>query len=184
MEFCLQEDEFQCRSANYNPETGECVLNDVDRFTTTTPRGFQKAPNNQSEYFENNCIEGRNLNSIFIIKPFVMYKIQNSRWQLHFFVDYLRMCDFLKLDGRILKTVDAIFQNVSSLEGCRQMCLGGPLQCRTFDWGVTGEDVCRLSHHSAQTLTTIQEPYLDSPQTTTYELGSCYNSEYKANHFE
>lgn len=35
--------------------------------------------------------------------------------------------------------------------------------------------VCRLSHHSRATLADIQEPYLDIPEASTYELSSCYN---------
>ncbi|GAB6029742.1 hypothetical protein CHUAL_005458 [Chamberlinius hualienensis] len=153
-ELCLQETEFLCRSANYDAESGECSLNDMDRFTLSSLRPFQRISNPTNgtsnstgvEYLENNCID-----------------------------DSLKMCDFLKVDGRILKTVDAVYQNVSSLEACRQRCLSDVLQCKTFDWSVTGDNVCRLSHHSTMTLAHIQDPYLDSADTTTYELGSCYN---------
>lgn len=35
--------------------------------------------------------------------------------------------------------------------------------------------MCRLSHHAAVTLTHIEEPYLEIPGSSTYELSSCYN---------
>lgn len=48
-------------------------------------------------------------------------------------------------------------------------------RCYSFDFGDTGDKVCRLSHHSAATLTHIEEPYLEIAETATYELSSCYN---------
>ena len=50
-----------------------------------------------------------------------------------------------------------------------------PLRCHSFDYGDTGSQVCRLSHHSTSTLMQIEEPYLDAVGATTYELGACYN---------
>ena len=35
--------------------------------------------------------------------------------------------------------------------------------------------MCRLSHHSAHTLTQIEDPYLAIEEATTYELTACYN---------
>jgi hypothetical protein len=53
--------------------------------------------------------------------------------------DPLKMCDFSPLNGRILKTVDSIHQDVASLEQCRQLCLQAPdFRCHTFDFGDTG----------------------------------------------
>ncbi|XP_018321811.1 uncharacterized protein LOC108734666 [Agrilus planipennis] len=98
------------------------------------------------DYLENNCIE----------KP-------------------KKMCEFKKLPSRILKTVDSVYQDVGSVDECRELCLSSPYRCRSFDYGDTGEMVCRLSHHSRTTLTDIQDPYLDVPEATTYELSSCYN---------
>lgn len=48
-------------------------------------------------------------------------------------------------------------------------------RCHSFDFGDTGDGVCRLSHHASATLTHIQEPYLEIPGSSTYELSSCYN---------
>jgi len=48
-------------------------------------------------------------------------------------------------------------------------------RCHSYDYGDTGPQVCRLSHHSTATLLLIEEPYLEVPEATTYEMGSCYN---------
>ena len=48
-------------------------------------------------------------------------------------------------------------------------------RCHSFDFGDTGAEVCRLSHHSASSLMQIEEPYLEAVGATTYELGACYN---------
>lgn len=80
-------------------------------------------------------------------------------------VDYLenncvdepvKLCEFKKFPGRILKTVDSVYQDVSSLDDCRELCLNSPYRCHSYDYGDTGEFVCRLSHHSRATLADIQ----------------------------
>ncbi|XP_014488246.1 PREDICTED: uncharacterized protein LOC106751717 [Dinoponera quadriceps] len=99
-------------------------------------------------------------------------------------VDYLenhcveepvKLCEFKKLAGRILKTVDSVYQDVGTSDECRELCLNSPFRCHSYDYGDTGDMVCRLSHHSRATLSDIQEPYLDVPEASTYELSSCYN---------
>ncbi|KAK9505822.1 hypothetical protein O3M35_009797 [Rhynocoris fuscipes] len=87
----------------------------------------------------------------------------------------IKLCEFKKLSGRILKTVDSVYQEVDSLEECRELCLNSPFRCHSYDFGDTGESVCRLSHHSRATLADIQDPYLDVPEASTYELSACYN---------
>lgn len=89
--------------------------------------------------------------------------------------DPVKMCDFQRTEGRILKTVDAVFQDVEDEEACKALCLGSNFRCHSFDYGDTGEKVCRLSHHSASSLSQIQDPYLEIPEATTHELTSCYN---------
>ncbi|XP_067008663.2 uncharacterized protein [Anabrus simplex] len=98
------------------------------------------------DYLENNCVE-----------------------------EPVKLCEFKKLSGRILKTVDSVYQDVGSADECRELCLTSPYRCHSFDFGDTGDMVCRLSHHSRATLTDIQDPYLDVPEAATYELSSCYN---------
>jgi PAN domain len=99
-----------------------------------------------AEYLENNCAEEPN-----------------------------KLCEFKRLSGKILKTVDSVYQDVASVDECRELCLSSPYRCHSYDYGDTGDMVCRLSHHSRATLADIQDPYLDVPEAATYELSSCYN---------
>ncbi|XP_043268987.1 uncharacterized protein [Venturia canescens] len=87
----------------------------------------------------------------------------------------VKLCEFKKLSGRILKTVDSVYQDVGTSEECRELCLNSPFRCHSYDYGDTGDMVCRLSHHARATLSDIQDPYLDVPEASTYELSSCYN---------
>ena len=103
-------------------------------------------PTPGSEYLENNCVE-----------------------------EPTKMCEFKKLPGKILKTVDSVFQDVANADNCRELCLNSKFRCHSYDFGDTGEMVCRLSHHNRATLSDIQDPYLDVPEASTYELTSCYN---------
>lgn len=84
------------------------------------------------DYMENNCIE-----------------------------EPTKLCEFKKLTGRILKTVDSVYQDVGSVDECRELCLNSPYRCHSYDYGDTGEMVCRLSHHSRATLSDIQVNKLD-----------------------
>lgn len=68
----------------------------------------------------------------------------------------VKLCEFKKLPGRILKTVDSVYQDVGSADECRELCLNSPYRCHSYDYGDTGEMVCRLSHHSRSTLADIQ----------------------------
>lgn len=65
--------------------------------------------NESAEYLENNCLE-----------------------------DPSKMCEFKKLPGKILKTVDSVLQDVMTVEECRQHCLESPFRCRSYDYGDTG----------------------------------------------
>merc|ERR1719348_1201055 len=85
------------------------------------------------------------------------------------------LCLYNKVRGKILKTVDAVYQAIASEEDCRDLCNNAPFRCHSYDYNDTGDDVCRLSHHSAVTLTQVEEPYLFIEEATTYELSSCYN---------
>ncbi|ALC46615.1 neo [Drosophila busckii] len=86
-----------------------------------------------------------------------------------------KLCEFKRLQGRILKTVDSVYQDVSSVDECRELCLNSPFRCHSYDYNDTGDMVCRLSHHSRATLSDVQDPYLEVPEASTYELASCYN---------
>ena len=85
------------------------------------------------------------------------------------------LCLYEKVRGKILKTVDAVYQAIASEEDCKDLCDNAPFRCHSYDYNDTGDDVCRLSHHSAVTLTQVEEPYLFIEEATTFELSSCYN---------
>lgn len=84
-------------------------------------------PAQDTDYLENNCVE-----------------------------EPVKLCEFRKVAGRILKTVDSVYQEVGSADECRELCLNSPYRCHSYDYGDTGELVCRLSHHSRATLADIQ----------------------------
>lgn len=99
-------------------------------------------------------------------------------------VDYLenncvyepnKLCEFRKIQNRVLKTVDSIYQDVASLDECKQKCLNAPYRCYSFDYGDTSERVCRTSHLDQASLLSVKEPYLDVVGAITYELASCFN---------
>ncbi|XP_034486427.1 uncharacterized protein LOC117790921 [Drosophila innubila] len=86
-----------------------------------------------------------------------------------------KLCEFKRVSGRILKTVDSVHQNVQSIDDCRDLCLSAPFRCHSYDYNETGEHVCRLSHHSRATLSDLSEPYLNIEEASTYEQSACYN---------
>ncbi|KAH8312097.1 hypothetical protein KR044_009403 [Drosophila immigrans] len=86
-----------------------------------------------------------------------------------------KLCEFKRVSGRILKTVDSVHQNVQSIDDCRDLCLSAPFRCHSYDYNETGEHVCRLSHHSRATLSDLSEPYLNIEEAATYEQSACYN---------
>jgi hypothetical protein len=86
-----------------------------------------------------------------------------------------KLCEFKRLSGKILKTVDSVYMEVSTIEECRDLCLNSPYKCRSYDYQETGALICRLSHHNEATLFDIDAPYLDVPEASSYELSACYN---------
>lgn len=132
-------------SANWYPKTNICELSEMDRITLSGMSSAFK-PLQDAEYLESNCIE-----------------------------EPTKLCEFKHMAGKILKTVDAVYQDVNSIDECRELCLNSPFKCRSYDYNDTGEMVCRLSHHSRVTLSDIQDPYLDVIEATTHELSGCYN---------
>ncbi|XP_059099096.1 uncharacterized protein LOC131893159 [Tigriopus californicus] len=85
------------------------------------------------------------------------------------------VCNFKPIKGQILKTVDSVFANIGSQKECEQLCVSSTYRCHSYDYGDTGTNICRMSHHSSETLRNIREPYLSAAQATTYELTSCFN---------
>lgn len=116
--------------------------------------------------------------------PMAIYTNEQTRLPEIASVDYLenncvyepnRLCEFRKIQNRVLKTVDSIHQDVGSLEECKQKCLNAPYRCYSFDYGDTSERVCRTSHLDQASLLSVKEPYLDVVGAITYELAACFN---------
>lgn len=55
-EYCLEEKQFQCRSALYNDEVSECKLSRYDRRLATQEGGYYRNFNARISYLENQCI--------------------------------------------------------------------------------------------------------------------------------
>ncbi|CAL1266420.1 unnamed protein product [Larinioides sclopetarius] len=145
MGLCLKEKDFECRSANYHSQRQECQMSDVDRHSVHSSKFYVPAEDG-TVYLENNCVD----------PP-------------------VRLCEFRKIGGKILKTVDAVFQDVKTLEGCRKKCLSVNYRCQSFDMGDPTNSVCRLSHLASPSLANIEDPYLEIHGASTYEISSCYN---------
>ena len=111
---------------NYNRETNVCELLKLDRSTADSAT-VQFVPSIGSDFMENNCVE-----------------------------EPTKLCEFKKIKGSVIKTVDSLFQEVASIEECRELCLNAPYRCRSYDYESTGKMVCRLSHHSRATLQDIE----------------------------
>jgi len=134
-----------CRSAVWIENENNCSLLDTDRHVLAGTTSFQIQQG--ADYLERNCIVG----------------------------EPKRLCIYDHVKGKILKTVDSVYQAIDSREDCEDLCNTAPFRCHSYDYNDTGDFVCRLSHHSAHTLTQIEEPYLAIEEATTYELSSCYN---------
>ena len=136
---------FIFRSATFNSDSGDCRLCDQDRHTLAGLPAFVPAEN--VDYLEMNCA---------IKEP-------------------KKLCIYDETKGKILKTVDSVYQAIASQEDCEDLCNSAPFRCHSYDFNDTGDNVCRLSHHSAHTLTQIEEPYLAIEEATTHELAGCYD---------
>ncbi|CAG2174419.1 unnamed protein product [Oppiella nova] len=149
MQMCLNENDFECRSANYDSDVNECSLSDMDRHTITynSLKSRKYGPSSGSiDYMENNCIQEPN-----------------------------KLCDFRPISGKILKTVDSVYENVKTIEECKEKCLNSPYRCHSFDFGDPSNSVCRTSHLDKNSLSHIENPYIEISGATTHELVSCYN---------
>ena len=54
--------------------------------------------------------------------------------------------------------------------------------CVSYDYAHTGSGVCRMSHHTRNTLSHITEPYLHVNTSATYALHNCYNLSVTCHH--
>lgn len=72
MDACLDETEFECRSANFEPSTGDCALSDMDRHSVVGDRYF--VPSSETnEYLESNCVDGKSVSSTLLFVQFGTY---------------------------------------------------------------------------------------------------------------
>lgn len=266
MEACLTAADFECRSANWYRQTGECTLSDQDRHSISqaeasdqrikmqdlygpsnltlaqqqqarpAPSGAQASRLPASGLYQNYYTAGlsertrkpsdkskyRTVRQLFgeleryktaatIGSSAADHQTQynlvanesssssssssssHSDWPSAQFVvdlpanalvDYLennciyepnKLCEFRKIQNKILKTVDSIYQEVGSLEECKQKCLNAPYRCYSFDYDDTSERVCRTSHLDQASLMSVKDPYLEVMGAITYELASCFN---------
>ena len=118
---------FHCRAINWIEENKDCSLLGVDRHVLAGTTAF--SPVEGSDYLERNCVVG----------------------------EPRRLCIYDRVKGKILKTVDSVYQAIDSREDCEDLCNTAPFRCHSYDYNDTGDFVCRLSHHSAHTLTQIGE---------------------------
>ncbi|XP_053206673.1 uncharacterized protein LOC128397362, partial [Panonychus citri] len=146
---CYTETSFQCRSANYNRATGECSLSEMDRHSIVTPFSTDRHFRSApgQEYIENNCIQ-----------------------------EPKKLCEFKTIRGRLLKTVDSVYPEIKSTDGCRAKCLQSEFRCFSFDLGdPTISKVCRISHLDSSSTNHINDAYFEIPPAVSYELTSCYD---------
>lgn len=62
LEQCVLEQDFQCRSVNYNNQTQQCSMSHLDRHSVPSSnlRGiFTPAEGSNVDYYETNCIKGK-----------------------------------------------------------------------------------------------------------------------------
>jgi len=142
---CRDQELFLCRSANYFPSTGLCSLSTINRHSSPSSSMFHHSPG--TIYLESTCVE-----------------------------DPAGLCDFKPVRGRILKTVDSVFRHIGTAAKCQELCLTTKhYRCYSYDYGEAGEGVCRLSHHTAATLTHVTQPWLQMETATMHEVTACYN---------
>jgi len=142
---CRDQQTFLCRSANFYPDTGTCSLSSIDRHSSPSTTMFHHSPN--TIYLESSCVQ-----------------------------DPAGVCDFKSVRGRILKTVDSVYQDISSRSACQDLCLTTTqYRCHTYDYSQAGDKVCRLSHHSAATLSHVRQPFLEIASASMHQVTACYN---------
>jgi len=151
LESCLQANDFECRSVNYNNVTGDCSLSNIDRHAlgATVLKGhFSPAGTSNVDYYESNCVQ-----------------------------EPTQLCDFKAIKGKVLKTVDSVHQDISSAEECQKTCLNANYRCFSYDFGdpSDGRRVCRTSHLDSSSLTHIEDPYVMLAEAITYQRQSCFN---------
>lgn len=57
--------------------------------------------------------------------------------------DPKKLCLYDEVKGKILKTVDMVYQGMASKEDCEDICNNAPFRCHSYDFNDTGDNVCR-----------------------------------------
>jgi hypothetical protein len=104
---------YNFRSSSYTVDTGDCQLFDQDRHTTAGMPLF--VVTDGVDYLEVNCELG----------------------------DPKKLCLYDETKGKILKTVDSVYQAIASKEDCEDLCNNANFQCHSYDFNDTGDNVCR-----------------------------------------
>lgn len=110
------------------------------------------------DYIEINC-KGRDDDRESVIH--ISSIANNKRGQL--------ICDFKPISGLVLKTVDAIYENIHTVSECKKKCMESAFKCRSFDMGE--DSTIGLSHYSA-------DDNLDMDGTTSTTMSSNGNENY------
>ena len=140
------------RAINFNKKLRRCSLLSVDRNTVQSSTKLRVSPN--LDYVENTC----------------------QQYQQG-------VCEFKPTLGVLLKTVDSVYNNVKSIGECQKLCQKmNHYHCVSYDYAHTGSGVCRMSHHTRNTLSHITEPYLHVNTSATYALHNCYNLSVTCHH--
>lgn len=113
---CMEEKAFVCRAINFRSSDGRCELLRADRHALGDSAGSIDAlqPDERWQHVQNACAP----------RP-------------------TGVCRFRKLKGRMLKTVDALFEHVTDEPSCRQLCLQSPNLCRSYTLGSSENRACR-----------------------------------------
>lgn len=129
MNTCLMESEFDCRSFNYNYKTSECILSNHDRHTLSlagkSSKHFLPSNGQEIDYFESNCVQGKNIFSIlfhFLFSIFYRFSFYIELFSILFFLlFYPAFFFFLSLSAtfhqltNILSSLTALVSLYSSL---------------------------------------------------------------------
>lgn len=89
---------FDFRSALWIEEDKDCSLLGVDRHVMAGTTTFQ--PSEGTDYLERNCVVG----------------------------EPRRLCIYDRVKGKILKTVDSVYQAIDSREDCEDLCNTAPFR--------------------------------------------------------
>lgn len=128
------------------------MLSNMDRITLAGTNFFQPNEGKQNEL----STKIYSYNNYLAMLKLLFFSVDTDYLENNCVEEPTKLCEFKKMGGRILKTVDSVYQDVQTVEECRELCLNSPFRCHSYDHGDTGDHVCRLSHHSRATLADIQ----------------------------